>query len=55
MHIGVTADGKNVSAGLADVPTQKEKIADHLHILSALRLLRNAPAIDAEASLALLA
>ena len=49
----MTADGKNVSARLADVPTQKEKIADHLHILNALRLLRNAHAVDAEASLAL--
>ena len=53
LHVGVTADGKNVSAGLADVPTQKEKIADHLHILYALRLLRNAHAVDAQASLAL--
>src|SRR5688572_24778226 len=29
LHVGMTADGKNVSAGLADVPPQKKKIADH--------------------------
>src|SRR5262249_44233510 len=45
LHVAMTTNGTDARARLADIPAQQEEVRDLLHVLRAVRMLRDAHAI----------